>query len=146
MKQVLHSVLLLALVASMAASSQAEICPMKLQSGQTGACGASMGIKHHHAAQTASGHDCCPRSPAHHTAPSQCPPVELSACMSGMTCCSLDPQPIQSSLQVVAIEQPITFGTIKPPLLPLSRAGMMHATPLPTPGNAVFRLKDDLRI
>ncbi len=149
MKRWFQYALVLAVMASMAASSQAEICPMKLQGGQGQPCGMSMpamNLAHRHPSKAASGHDCCPKGATHHRAAQpQCPPFEISACMSSMTCCSLDPQPAQSS-NLLAVEQPVVLGIAHQPLLPPSCTSMVHDAPLPSPENPVFRLKEDLRI
>ena len=146
MKRWLQYALVIVLVGSTAASSQAEICPMKWQSGQPKPCAMMPALKmsHHHATQAA-GHDCCPKSATHYgAAQPQCRPVELSAGTSEMTCCSLDPQPAQS--QVVSIKRPLTVAIAHATPATPSRASMVHASPLPTPQNPVFRLKEDLRI
>jgi len=139
--------LALLLALSVAPWSQGEICPMKLQSQRAQACGASSPHLHHAAVAKAGEHDCCPHGEAHKAmAHEQCLPVQLTACNSTMTCCSLDPQPSSSPQAVVAPQQPVVLAVRDVGLgLRARRVDVISSLKISFE-NSVFRLKEDLRI
>src|SRR5574337_514292 len=85
----------LMLVLSITAATQAAICPMKLQKQDAVPCSAPRMPNMQNDHRTAK-HECCPSRHSHPVVQRQCPPAQLSACNSKMTCCSVDPQPARS--------------------------------------------------
>jgi hypothetical protein len=130
---------ILTVAVSLAAWSQAEICPMLLQ-GHATTCARVAATTQ----PAASHHDCCPRSLAH--VKSHCARVNLAMGDHGMPCGSLDPPPASapristSAQQLVAVAMLHAFG------LPAPSQRCASADPAPSPGNPVFRLKEDLRV
>jgi len=138
----------LLLVVLMVASSQAEICPMKLASQHADACvPAAAGMHHgHHQAQMQHGHECCPSGHGHVAAQTECPPAQITACNSKMTCCSIDPQPAGST-KSAQVPQP--QATVAPRIAaapPLVRVTGVAPATMPKLEDSVFRHKEDLRI
>jgi hypothetical protein len=139
MSGVLKRVWVLALMISLAAWSQAEICPMMLQ-GRATACGHATA-----ATKPASSHyDCCPRAPARTKLHSF--NVRLAMGDHGMPCSSLEPPPASAPKISTFAQQQVVVGVLHafcPPALSQRRASADLA---PSPGNPVFRLKEDLRV
>jgi len=146
MKRFLQRCFVLLMVATMASWSQAEICPMKLQTGRVEACGTlSREHSHHATSATPHQHDCCPKGHQHSTARAQCPDHELSGCSSAMACCSLD-LPLSNNLKINSLPLPdvaVAVALIYP--LPVCTAQVVGSQPCPSESSA-FRLKEDLRI
>jgi hypothetical protein len=148
MKGTVQRFLVLIMIATMASWSQAEICPMKLQSQKAEACSSAMPMmqhRHHAMAATSHHHDCCPKDQKHTSTKAECPDHQLSACVSAMACCSLD-VPLSGtsrtlSLSISAVS--VSASAIFPLLVRTSRISTNR--PVSTE-NSVFRLKEDLRI
>jgi len=137
----------LVLVAGLVPWSQAEVCPMRLRTQSPDACGASMPLADHHSHQAASDrHDCCPKTTVH-AKQSQCPPTEVRACNSGMTCCSVDPQPAGSVSVPKLVRSVVVLSMVSSSIdLQPVHEDSLAAHLAVSNENFVFRLKEDLRI
>ena len=147
MKRRLQQVFVFLVVASMASWSQAEICPMKLQSQKADACSSSMAMPQHHAhaASAAHQHDCCPTGRQSKSTEAQCPDHQLSACISAMACCSLD-IPASTTSQTHSLPSPVAYlheNAMFP--VPVRTARIIVNCTVPSE-SSVFRLKEDLRV
>ena len=143
--------LTLMLVVVMAAGSQAEICPMKLQSQRPDTCSspvlqAQHAANHHNAQHARSPHDCCPPANQHATSQPKCPPVQLTACNAQMTCCSVDPQPPTTTKNAKVVQPEVAVGPAATPQPSLAKIAVATSAITISLEDSVFRHKEDLRI
>jgi hypothetical protein len=127
------------LAVSLAAWSQAEICPMLMQ-GLATACARVAGTTQ----PPASHHDCCPRSLAHMK--SHCARVNLAMGDHGMPCWSLDPPPASTPKASPSSQPQVIVAVLHAFCPPAPSQRRASVDPAPSPGNPVFRLKEDLRV
>ena len=146
MKGSRQRVLIFIMIATMASWSQAEICPMKLQSQRPEACGSTMPMAQHHATPArARQHDCCPKEKQRAATKAQCPDHQLSACESAMACCSLD-VPLSATAKAHSPSAPAVSNPDNA-IFPLPiRTPRIVSEQSVSSENSVFRLKEDLRI
>jgi hypothetical protein len=142
-------ILVLALTLSTIPWVQGEVCPMQMQVRNVHACGApaanAHGAMHHH--PTSSSHDCCPKGKVEQATEAQCPPVQISACNSAMTCCSVDPQPASAPQKATVTDRLVAVGVPDTTKLPgLVRFDFSKPTPASLIEIPVSRLKEDLRV
>jgi hypothetical protein len=139
MDGVFKRIWILTLAISLAAWSQAEMCPMMMQ-GRANACARV-------AAATqpgASHHDCCPRSSAQ--VKSHCAKTDLAMGDHGIPCSSLDPPPPSTPKASASSQPQVVLAVLHAFCPPATSAGRASAAPASSPGNLVFRLKEDLRV
>jgi hypothetical protein len=144
MKGCIKRVLGLLLVLSTGAWSQA-VCPMMLFPQTAESCGIqpnkTSASAHHQKAE----HDCCPRA---RRSRQQDESAKLSACSSGMSCCTVERKPASAPKtgQTSTAEIAVVGRVMASELYVMSPAQLLEAADESVPIRGVLSRKEDLRI